>query len=759
MRNLLWKEWREHRMIFFLILAIAVITRIFLSLFFLTSTGREEFGIIGEDIITVIHGLLSIIFTLILGAAPFTNEFSNGTHTFLLCQPITKARIFWTKFFSGLILLTLLILFTSFVLPASLPNHLLNVNFGTYTKTFPFIIFVIYSTTFLTSLLLRDAVATVIATPFVITAGLLLILIPFLPLVVLEPMQLFKNHIPVMLGYLSSFLFILFILMGFLCWQKAIAKSKSPYRIVALIVSTVITIQVIVIIGFLLIFLIWLIIWGDLHQFLEQTTIILCLVPSLVFIILGFLFWRKIVSSIRYPAKMLTCVLISVIFLFLVTYTIANFITGRELKGAIISAKKAGLPLTIKEIIPPPVPDNENAAILYEECFLIYEKLKKKYSKEWEDMHFERKFDIKGLSLDQKKRLTGIFNDPDFVGMYDLLKKAGNMPSCRFNLKYEKGFLMELPHLGKLRVIIKMLTVKILLLMEENKYNEALGFAMVSFNIGEALKDEPIYISQIYRLSYNYIVMEGLRDAISNMPPDAVPADACRRLITVIGLKKDNAGLRKGLEGDTAFNVDIFGKIIHGEVRLNEIFAADFPGGDLLAKIFWRFYTSYLGKPLMKKDSAFYLNSTLKILGISFSPYYEIKDKIVKFEKEFGDASLRISSVQWKHPVSSKFLPWLISKQKEWAENTAKLDDFKIALALKIYKAEKGEYPNSLNILTPGYLPELPKDPFTGRDYIYRREADGFIVYSIGKNEKDEGGVYNKEKLPGFDDCAWQSSK
>ncbi|MBI4243257.1 MAG: hypothetical protein HY606_04125 [Planctomycetes bacterium] len=493
---------------------------------------------------------------------------------------------------------------------------------------------------------------------------------------------------------------------------------------------------------------------------MEQTAIILCLVLSLVFIILGFLFWKKIVSSIKYPAKILACVLSSAIFLFLVTYTIANFVTGSELNYAMISAKKAGLLLTLKEMVPPPVPDNENAAILYEECFSIYERLKERYSKEWKDMSLEKKVDIKGLSLAQKERLIGIFDNPDFVRMYELLRKAVDMPSCRFNLRYEDGYKMGLPHLDKMRKIAIMIAINTVLLTEQSRYEEALEFSKLGLHLSLSLRDEPIYVSQLFRMFYDYFAMKGLMETLSNIPPDAVTIDIYQRLIGEIDLKKDNIGLRKALEGNTAAHVDIFEKIIHGEVRLNEIFGDTHLDKDsLLKKIYWRFYTSYLGRPLIKKDSAFYINSMLKILSISFSPYYEIKDKIVEFEKEFGETSLRISSMRWRHPLSSEFLPWLIREQKRWTENTAKLNGLRIALALKIYKAEKNEYPNFLDTLIPEYLPELPKDPFTGKDYIYRKEDDGFIVYSVGKNGKDDSGIFG-EKSPGFpDDLAWRSSK
>ena len=37
----------------------------------------------------------------------------------------------------------------------------------------------------------------------------------------------------------------------------------------------------------------------------------------------------------------------------------------------------------------------------------------------------------------------------------------------------------------------------------------------------------------------------------------------------------------------------------------------------------------------------------------------------------------------------------------------------------------------------------MPNDVFTGEPYKYRRTDDGnFVLYSIGRNEKDDGGLF-----------------
>ena len=63
------------------------------------------------------------------------------------------------------------------------------------------------------------------------------------------------------------------------------------------------------------------------------------------------------------------------------------------------------------------------------------------------------------------------------------------------------------------------------------------------------------------------------------------------------------------------------------------------------------------------------------------------------------------------------------------------------ALALAVYRARHGRYPQSLQALVPELLAEVPRDLFTtDRKVIYRREENGYLLYSVGPNGRDDGG-------------------
>ena len=66
-----------------------------------------------------------------------------------------------------------------------------------------------------------------------------------------------------------------------------------------------------------------------------------------------------------------------------------------------------------------------------------------------------------------------------------------------------------------------------------------------------------------------------------------------------------------------------------------------------------------------------------------------------------------------------------------------------IQIALAWYKAERKTYPKTLDVLKPKYLARIPLDRFTDKPLVYRIEGDGYVLYSVGANGKDDGGVWD----------------
>ena len=51
----------------------------------------------------------------------------------------------------------------------------------------------------------------------------------------------------------------------------------------------------------------------------------------------------------------------------------------------------------------------------------------------------------------------------------------------------------------------------------------------------------------------------------------------------------------------------------------------------------------------------------------------------------------------------------------------------------------------TMSDLVPNYVSDVPVDPFSGRPLLFRATADAYTIYSVGPNQKDDGGDLTSE--------------
>jgi ABC-type transport system involved in multi-copper enzyme maturation permease subunit len=645
MKILIWKEWREQRLFFFLAVGIIFLTR-FLLWFF-----RKEMASYYEDALGIFaHFIIPILFCLFLGVIPFTNEFTRNTKPFLLSHPVTAAKIFWVKFFSGLFLLIILITLSHFVF---------GVDFGNYSKSsWPLIYLflsaiILYSSAFLSSLLLKNTLPAILITPFILLSGIFIVF----PLIV--GMFLIFPSFSMYVFFTCSVIVAVFLVVSFTAWRKSAVKDLSCWKTVPLTVMVI------------------------------------------LFISFG-------------------------------SHGILNLAVTSRLNTTIQQAKAENFKLTLEEVIPPPVPDEKNAALVYKEAFKLADRLKDKYKEEWEYMPYESRIKIEELTTEQKRAISRIMRDPEFVELYALIEKAVNMPACRFEIKYEEGALMLLPHHEKMRSLVRLTAARTYILATEGKYREALKFFKTQLGIGDSLKDEPFLHSQLVRFANDVITMNSFRFVMSDVPEGMFSSNDYREIIGMADVK--NRQFTVAIESEP---------VIYRGFNMESIYIRG------THPLFMGFH-SYILRPVFKAETNFYMKSIMTLVSFSSQPFYSIKEPLGAFEQKIINEAKRFP----RYIMARMAIPSYATAIREQAKYNTYLGSFKLALALRIYREKHSNYPDTLSPLVPEVIPELPFDPFTGKDYIYRREGKGFIVYSVGLNQKDDSGKSLREK--GYDDIAFE---
>ena len=109
--------------------------------------------------------------------------------------------------------------------------------------------------------------------------------------------------------------------------------------------------------------------------------------------------------------------------------------------------------------------------------------------------------------------------------------------------------------------------------------------------------------------------------------------------------------------------------------------------------------------------------------------------------------------------ISKKLMATLIDFSQariRWMQRHADLHEQRqrnmhLAFALAAYRGEHNRYPDKLDVLAPKYLAEVPSDLFSGKALIYRPAKNGYLLYSVGLNGRDDGGRSSADTPPGDD--------
>jgi len=114
------------------------------------------------------------------------------------------------------------------------------------------------------------------------------------------------------------------------------------------------------------------------------------------------------------------------------------------------------------------------------------------------------------------------------------------------------------------------------------------------------------------------------------------------------------------------------------------------------------------------------------------------------------------------HPFSRLLLPALGRFLVEAKKDVARRDVAKCGIAAEMYRLDHGAYPKSLEALAPKYLATLPNDTFSGQPLNFKSLPDGVLIYSVGPNGIDDGGVEaqasngNESAKKSPDDIVWR---
>ena len=63
-----------------------------------------------------------------------------------------------------------------------------------------------------------------------------------------------------------------------------------------------------------------------------------------------------------------------------------------------------------------------------------------------------------------------------------------------------------------------------------------------------------------------------------------------------------------------------------------------------------------------------------------------------------------------------------------------------LSAALAVYRTSHDYYPEKIDDLVPAVIGKVPVDFYEGKPLVYKRLNDGYLIYAVGANGKDDAG-------------------
>ena len=403
--------------------------------------------------------------------------------------------------------------------------------------------------------------------------------------------------------------------------------------------------------------------------------------------------------------------------------------------------REAGEPVTLAELAPPPVPDNENAAPLYlkamahpaiepdDESYPVYARVEESESLTTEE-------------LKRARLVVATAREP-----LEILREASRMPRCRFPRDYDASAVdisLTAPEWGKGRQAFQLLQIAARVHLADGKADEAVADCLGLLKLARADQDFPLRIS----LMVEYVRLRKLHDDMQGLLDGAEPsASTLQGFLGAVGDVEDRARLLRALKGERCWTIAFSGELIADRPAVLRRF-------DCLTSQAVKFSWAVLG-PLAYRDRMAYLGIMGKWIRLADKPYHERG-----LAWRYGGIPMGsgLNQFPWGRPFTYLLDYQTHTELVNYDRRVVQMSSVKLAVALRLCRLNYGRYPDDLAALVPEFLDKLPTDPFSGKEFIYRKEGQGFVVYSVGVNGTDDGGVEDAKNRDAGD-IVWKCSR
>ena len=326
------------------------------------------------------------------------------------------------------------------------------------------------------------------------------------------------------------------------------------------------------------------------------------------------------------------------------------------------------------------------------------------------------------------------------------LRAASRRPYSRYPVIYDldNPWGIRIPHLEGIKGIVQRLRLRACAELAVDRNEDALEDVKLMLYMADSLKEEPILISYLVRLACMQIAIQPVREGLTAHRWSDAQLQELQTRFQQFNFLQD---LKRPLSGERSAGILTADLLYRQKYRLSELFdlAAPGPSGggfvNLVGRVVPRgwYYQEQISFCRLYENQ---LQGTFDTAQKRVFPA-QIQTRAHELAREIAGGRLgkTLKAVVHHQLLAAMLLPALSKLPLKAAMAQTTTDQAALACALERFRLANGQFPEKLDALAPRFFPQLPNDIITGEPTKYRRAEDGqFALYSVGWNEKDDGG-------------------
>jgi hypothetical protein len=400
---------------------------------------------------------------------------------------------------------------------------------------------------------------------------------------------------------------------------------------------------------------------------------------------------------------------------------------GIALRRSEKALRQAGRPMTPTEIIPPAVRYEDNAAPLYKAAYDMLNSGGATTILTLAGNHLPSVVPtLNDFGTNEHVAMFRLaLGDTNVVEAFKLIEEGSSKPSYWNDLGYSRGPGLLLPHAAEMRALSRFLRQKARCEALDGKREQAWRTVAAGLRSADAFRHEPVLTSQLVRMAQFGLAVE----TIQNVVECGLPRSLGHELDVQIAKCEEREPLVLALDGE---------RVLFSEwaFRQNPAVALEFmyvwgpSGATGLSDVLVRGVKYTLGNlwcPVMRRDRAEY-NRVVQVITERAAVPFPGRD--------LTDETL-MDTVP-RYCIFTRLLAGSLDYTTvNLADLTARSRIVRSGLKIIEFQQETGRLPTTLAEAVSG---EAAEDPFTGKPLHYRTEGAGFVLYSVGRDMKDDGG-------------------